>query len=364
MNDNNIQYSFAAANSYNGFVSYFDEIFSPHKSDRIFILKGGPGTGKSRFIKDIIEKFCDKDVYIEGILCSSDPKSFDGAIIEKDGKKISIIDGTAPHATDPVYPGAVEKIINLGEFWNEILLKNNREKILELSDFKKISYKNAYEYLSVAKRCNEIVYATMITLFKNNYRDVASSILNEINSGNSTVKIRLKSAFGKQGFVELPPSKRNFKKEVNVVGIYGSEYFFINELQKDAKLRSLDYTLSPSPLDPDMNDILFFEDNDVYISTGNKNISGNATIVDTSKFIDIKKFETVRGKLESLYKEKESMLWCATDEFKKAADAHMETEKIYTASMNFKKNKKLLDKVCEEIKVILFPEDLNTNLNG
>ena len=355
MSDNNIQYSFAASNSYKGFVSYFDKIFSPDEFDKIFILKGGPGTGKSRFIRDIIERFCDKDVYIEGILCSSDPKSFDGAIIENGGKKISIIDGTAPHATDPVYPGAVEKIINLGEFWNELLLKNNRDKILELGDFKKSSYRNAYEYLSVAARCNEIVYSSMISLFKNNYKEAASSILNEINSGNSKIKIRLKSAFGKQGFVELPPTKRNFKKEINVVGIYGSEYLFMEKLIKEANLRFLDYTLSPSPLDTNLIDMLFFEDDEVCVSTGNKNISGNASVVDTSKFIDVKRFESVRGKLETLYKEKE---------FKKASDAHMEAEKIYTASMNFKKNKKLLDKVCEEIKEILFPEEPDTNLNG
>jgi len=208
----------------------------------------------------------------------------------------------------------------------------------------------------------------MISLFKNSYKEAVSSIVNEINVGNSRVKTRLKSAFGKQGFIELPASRRSFKKEVNVVGIYGSEYFFMNELQKEANLRSLDYTVSHSPLDPDMIDTLFFEANDVYISIGNKNISGNASVVDTSKFIDVKKFESVRGKLETLYKEKESMLWCATDEFKKASDAHMEAEKIYTASMNFKKNKKLLDKVCEEIKEILFPEEpesnLNSNLNG
>ena len=49
------------------------------------------------------------------------------------------------------------------------------------------------------------------------------------------------------------------------------------------------------------------------------------------------------------------MLWCATDEFKKASDAHFELEKIYTAAMNFKKNKKLFEKVRSEITEILFP---------
>ena len=38
---------FAAANTESGFFSLFDEVFSPEHLRRIYILKGGPGTGKS-----------------------------------------------------------------------------------------------------------------------------------------------------------------------------------------------------------------------------------------------------------------------------------------------------------------------------
>ena len=157
MKDTSIQYFFAASNSYDGFVSYFDEIFSPKKYEKIYILKGGPGTGKSNFIKNVLEKFKSQEITAEGILCSSDPNSFDGLILERNSKKIAIIDGTSPHATEPLYPGAVEKIINLGDSWNELLLKNNTQKIKELCDSKKTYYKNAYQYLSVAKICKRCI---------------------------------------------------------------------------------------------------------------------------------------------------------------------------------------------------------------
>ena len=50
---NNEKY-FAAANSYKGFKSYFDRIFAPEQFDRIYIIKGGPGTGKSSIMKNIV----------------------------------------------------------------------------------------------------------------------------------------------------------------------------------------------------------------------------------------------------------------------------------------------------------------------
>ena len=44
---------FASANTEKGFVSYFDEIYGV--LDRVYIIKGGPGTGKSHFIRNIAD---------------------------------------------------------------------------------------------------------------------------------------------------------------------------------------------------------------------------------------------------------------------------------------------------------------------
>ena len=46
---------FAAANSYRGFISYFDKIFPSTEFEKIFVLKGGPGTGKTT-VANIIAK--------------------------------------------------------------------------------------------------------------------------------------------------------------------------------------------------------------------------------------------------------------------------------------------------------------------
>ena len=46
---------FAASNSERGFVSYFPENFRGRRTDRCYIIKGGPGTGKSRLLSELGE---------------------------------------------------------------------------------------------------------------------------------------------------------------------------------------------------------------------------------------------------------------------------------------------------------------------
>lgn len=349
---------FAASNSFDGFVSYFGEIFSPPEYESMYILKGGPGTGKSSFMKDILNSLQPYGVKIEAILCSSDPKSLDGLIIEKESQKIAIIDGTAPHATDPTHPGAIEKIVNLGEFWNGSVIKSNREKIVELTSLKKQFYTNAYEYLSVAKKLSDIVLEDIKEVSLPTSELLESYIVkNEKDNGD--VKTRLYSAFGKDGFTELPLPTNDKTKIVSIVGIYGSEYLVMENIYLNAKRSSLNFTFSPSPLDKRKTDAIILTESNTVFSAGRRLLKSDYTI-DTSKFINVKKLDCIRNKIETLYKERESMLWCAADEFKKAYDTHLALEKIYTAAMNFKRSRKIFDKVHKEIKSTLRIEDINT----
>ncbi len=346
---------FAAANSYNGFVSYFDLVFNPKDYEKIFILKGGPGTGKSHFMKSMLREFEKDDVETETVLCSSDPASLDGLIIQKDGKKIAIIDGTAPHSRDPIYPGAVEKIINLGDSWNEKLLKTHRIQIQNLNDEKSDHYKNAYKFLSLAKKSVDFVDEIMSTVQNESYDDMINELFIKTESEEGRMQIKLTSAFGKNGFYELNNFNGLAETEINVVGIYGVEYPLMKNALEKAKEKRLNVTVFPSPLDKRKTDALFFDSLRTLIGVGNKNYTKKAKIIDTSRYINAQKLNRNKNTLEALYKEREAMLWCATDEFKKASDAHFELEKIYTAAMNFKKNKKLFEKVRSEINEILLP---------
>ena len=310
-------------------------------------------------MKAISNFFDDKPINTEIILCSSDPNSLDGLILQNKTKKVAVIDGTSPHSAEPKYPGAVETIVNLGDFWNESVIESNREKILELNAMKKQFYDNAYEYLSAAKVCSDIVYDSIkkIAAQKNEF---SSQMLPKTVSGNGKIEIRLYSAFGKDGFTELPIPCSDETKVYNFVGIYGSEYLFLETIAELAKADSLDLVISPSPLDKTKYDCICVKEQNLIFKAGKGTISKNATVIDTSKFINIKDLEKIRNKVETLYKEKEALLWSATDEFKRAYDTHINLEKIYSAAMNFKKNKRKIEKVCEQIESMLLESDINT----
>ena len=72
---------FAASNSAQGFISYYEEVFRASRIGHIWAIKGGPGTGKSRFLQDVANYASVRGWSTEYIYCSSDPNSLDAIIL-------------------------------------------------------------------------------------------------------------------------------------------------------------------------------------------------------------------------------------------------------------------------------------------
>jgi len=139
---------FPGANSAYGFYSFYEYLYSSAVA-KVFILKGGPGTGKSTLIHRIGEEMRKGGFDVEYHYCSANPRSLDGMVVP--ALDVAMLDGTAPHVVDPIYPGVVEEIINLGAFWDERLLKKNEGAIRTLVDGIKPLYRQAYVYLAHAR---------------------------------------------------------------------------------------------------------------------------------------------------------------------------------------------------------------------
>ncbi|WP_052090928.1 PRK06851 family protein [Desulfosporosinus sp. HMP52] len=118
---------FPGAVTSQGFYSYYNYII---ESDalHIFVIKGGPGVGKSTFMKKIAESMLKMGYDLEYHCCSSDNNSIDGLVIPS--LRVALLDGTAPHIVDPKNPGAVDEIINLGEYWDESVIQKAKSKIM------------------------------------------------------------------------------------------------------------------------------------------------------------------------------------------------------------------------------------------
>ena len=145
----NEKHFYLGANTPYGFFSYYDSIVSQQDARKIYCIKGGPGTGKSSFMRKIADKILSLGYDVEFIHCSSDDDSLDGIYVRR--LKIALLDGTSPHIVDPKNPGAVDKIINLGEFWDEEKMCAERQGIIDTNREIGETFARAYKYLAAAK---------------------------------------------------------------------------------------------------------------------------------------------------------------------------------------------------------------------
>ena len=129
---------FLAANSGRGFVSRYEGF--PGEGAFLHILKGGPGTGKSSFLKSIRARAAELGYDTESILCSGDPDSLDGLLIP--ALHLAWADGTAPHALEPGIFGADADYVNLGRFCRP-LDKTAGKRAAELHAAYKEQYRQA-----------------------------------------------------------------------------------------------------------------------------------------------------------------------------------------------------------------------------
>ncbi len=142
---------FPGNNTPKGFFSYYDYIL-PKDATRIFVIKGGPGVGKSTFMTNIARDMVDRGFDAEIHHCSADNESIDGVVFPAIG--VGILDGTWPHVVDPKTPGAVDEIIWLGQFWDEDAVRAHKREILDAQKGVESVFNRAYRYL----RASQVVY--------------------------------------------------------------------------------------------------------------------------------------------------------------------------------------------------------------
>ncbi|MDK2880358.1 MAG: hypothetical protein PWQ99_133 [Clostridia bacterium] len=94
MKKGKVKMFFPGGNTCRGFYSFYDNIID-EKAAHIFVLKGGPGVGKSTFMKKIAAELLELGFDLEYHWCSSDSESLDALVVPALG--VALLDGTAPH---------------------------------------------------------------------------------------------------------------------------------------------------------------------------------------------------------------------------------------------------------------------------
>ena len=327
-----IEKYFASANGYSGFRSYFDEVFSESDLDKLFILKGGPGTGKSTFMKRIAEDFSQRVDKCELILCSSDKDSLDGVILYSKRGRVAIVDGTAPHLLDTHFPGAVSEIVNLGEGWDSAALFACRDEIKELTKRKAEAYRKAYDTLSVAGRIAD----RNLTICKDHFdKKRAEKAARILLSGNEVYeerpRTRLLSSFGKSGCFSLPASDKYEK--INICGRHGSAELYLSLIADILTESSFAEIVVPAALDGRIRSGLLTKSRAYIIA--DEGISAEEFLI---KFTAEEKEESAM--LEALHVK---ALAIAAVHFSHASEYHFKLEEIYSSYMNYTLNEEKLE---------------------
>lgn len=332
---------FAACNSYFGFKSFFNNIFDSKEFERIFVLKGAPGSGKSTFMKKVGSSFKDDADNVEYFYCSSDTSSLDGLLIEKDGKKVGIIDGTAPHERDAVIVGAIDEIINLAEGLDSAWLGAERDKILSLSEEKKQAYKTAYSYLNIAGIC----YTEICKYYDSGFdRRMAYEYIQSLGydkkiSGKDH-RVRLISSFSKDGYRQIDDLTQRTDSSVKIGGdLYCARMLltFISEYLSE------DIIICPYPLSPNTVEAVYSKTGDTLYLTVSE---GECDICADEFFkgdrLAEERIRAARGIHSDALAEAERWLGIASD-------IHFRLEKIYSRCMSFERNDEALMYVCKKI---------------
>ncbi|MEM5780266.1 MAG: hypothetical protein AAGU02_03870, partial [Lawsonibacter sp.] len=141
--------------------SLYPELIHPETARAIYILKGGPGCGKSTLMHRIGARMEEQGLNTEYILCSGDPDSLDALMLPQLG--VALVDGTAPHVVEPKYPGVVERYVNMGECYDSAALADLRSDIMACMSGYKSCYQRAYRCLGASAEVFEDMRSTLLT---------------------------------------------------------------------------------------------------------------------------------------------------------------------------------------------------------
>lgn len=345
MSKNRERHMFLGGNTCLGFFSYYDHILSQEQANRIYVIKGGPGTGKSTFMKKIAREMLNRGYTVEFMHCSSDSHSLDGIVIRD--LKAAILDGTAPHVVDPKHPGAVDEILNFGAFWDEEGIRKHKKDIMR--DGREISrlFSRAYHYLHAAYetyRESASVYARALNREKLNR--LISDLEEELfqGAGNTGGAGRERSLFASaitpSGYVNYLDSLIDTGTRYEIRGGMGTgEEQILEKLRDRALLGGYDVEGFYCALNPHKLEHLIIPGLDAAITTSNAYHHTDAGTGRTIEMMDLMDREVVERHQSELDENRtvfDRLMDVALASIRHAKENHDRLERYYIPYMDFK----------------------------
>lgn len=317
--------------------------------------------GKSTLMGKIGEEMAGRGHSIEYHCCSSDNGSLDGVRIIDLG--VVLLDGTAPHVVDPRAPGAVDEIVNLGEYWKEAGLRKAKNEIITLTGEVTRLFNKAYGYLAQARILSDEAKsyytdskALDITGLNVLARGLETLLLNNARPGLVSKERHLfASGITPDGAVNhletifAPLSHRYILR-----GPAGSgKATIVNKLYKAAVNKGITVEAFHCSLRPEEIEHLVFPDLNIGVITGSPPHQYRAApgdiILDTGEFVYSSKLRPFQEDMDEALRRYHDAFTRAISFIKRAKGIHDELESYYTPHMDFEGVEKCREKLARRI---------------
>ena len=337
---------------------FFRGVDPTDKEYYTYILKGGPGTGKSGLMKKIAERFA-KTEKVTCFYCSADPESLDGVRLHK--SKVMIVDGTPPHVSEPQFPGVRQEIVDLGQFWDKSILNENREEIIKGIEQNKSMSDAAANYSKALGLICDDTYARAEGLVdRQGLKEAAESFCDSLLKGRKKRSVKGKqtvrhlSAMTKCGYMTMPDAAESCHRLFILDDeLFAASSMFIDYIAARAMEYGFDIKLSPCILfGKPISEHLLIEEMDVALMTSNpltQIVNEKADYIDCSRYYDKEQMKSH----EKHFAKNHSLMNTLLDETREMLEnvnrIHDEIEQYYTDAMDFDALDSLCEKICEEI---------------
>lgn len=356
------RHMYPGGNTCYGFYSFYDYIVPPDAYKKI-VIKGGPGTGKSTFMKTLARDLSTNGFDIEYHWCSSDNDSLDGIVIGD--SRVCLLDGTAPHVVDPRYPGAVDSIFNAGEFWDGEAIRAHKQEIIALTGQIGIYFQRAYNRLKGANSAwwewgSFLSEAVNVKNVNRNILALAEDFIHGGPKSDRSPRHLFAGAITPGGLVTKIETL--IDSSWSVFAVKGSPESGVKNLlkhtEKMIELNSIYAEIYHSPFNPDYLDLIIIPasktaliDLSGHIVNYEKNLAPRQfkRVLDFDQLLDPGALNKAAGAIEAAARRFHESLEEAVAFIQQAKQLHDELEKFYVPAMNFTALEAYRQKLCEEL---------------